>query len=140
MSSPQPAPSPPAPGRSRTAKILSETAGLLRGPHRVFPLAWKLGSDKLRASLQQRHLYAYANTTRPSDDALNSVIAWIRAAQRADGGIAAYYSLLTGYAESYPEVTGYIVPTLYDYADAMNDPVLIPVAQRATQWLLSLQM
>ena len=26
-----------------------------------------------------------------------------------------YYSLLTGYSDSYPEVTGYIIPTLYDF-------------------------
>ena len=138
--------SPPSPSqeakaeRSKAAKILTEASGLVRGPHRIFPLLLKLSSDKLRKSFEQRHLYAYANSTRPTEDALRSLMRWLRAAKRKDGGIAAYYSLLTGYADSYPEVTGYIVPTLYDFGHAMNDPESLAIAQRATEWLMSLQM
>jgi hypothetical protein len=68
------------------------------------------------------------------------LLRWILDAQRPDGGIAAYYSLLTGYSESYPEVTGYIVPTLYDFARIDRDDRAVSVARRATRWLLSLQM
>jgi uncharacterized protein YyaL (SSP411 family) len=61
-------------------------------------------------------------------------------AQRPDGGIAAYYGLLTGYSESYPEVTGYIIPSLYDFDRLTGDPAARHAAYLATDWLLSLQM
>jgi hypothetical protein len=54
--------------------------------------------------------------------------------------VAAYYSLLTGYSESYPEVTGYFVPTLYDFAHSEQDSSARGAAERATTWLRSLQM
>jgi hypothetical protein len=122
------------------AKALTEATGLLRGPQRVLPLIQKLVSDKLRFTFEQPHLYSYATTKRASVEALNLLLRWILDAQRPDGGIAAYYSLLTGYSESYPEVTGYIVPTLYDFARVVGDHQGILAAERATQWLLSLQM
>jgi hypothetical protein len=122
------------------AKALTEATGLLRGPQRVGPLLQKLVSDKLRVTFELRHLYSYANTKRPSEETLHALLRWILHAQRPDGGIAAYYSLLTGYSESYPEVTGYIVPTLYDFARIANDASTRAAAERATHWLLSLQM
>lgn len=122
------------------ARIMTEATGLLRGPQRVVPLMQKLVSDKLRITFEQRHLYSYATTRRPSEDVLSSLLRWILDAQRPNGGIAAYYSLLTGYSESYPEVTGYIVPTLYDFARTSRDDKAVVAAECATRWLLSLQM
>ncbi|MGA7930888.1 MAG: prenyltransferase/squalene oxidase repeat-containing protein, partial [Candidatus Sulfotelmatobacter sp.] len=122
------------------AKALTEATGLLRGPQRVVRLIQKLLSDKLRIVFEQRHLYSYARTERASGVALNSALRWILDAERADGGIAAYYSLLMGYSESYPETTGYIVPTLYDFAHATGGDGAVVAAERATRWLLSLQM
>jgi Prenyltransferase and squalene oxidase repeat len=124
----------------QVAKALTEATGLLRSPQRVVPLIQKLVSDKLRITFEQRHLYSYATTKLASEETLNSLLRWILDAQRPDGGIAAYYSLLTGYSKSYPEVTGYIVPTLYDFAHASRDHNAINAAERATRWLLSLQM
>ncbi|MGB8989968.1 MAG: prenyltransferase/squalene oxidase repeat-containing protein [Candidatus Sulfotelmatobacter sp.] len=125
---------------AQIAKALTEATGLLRGPQRVVPLLQKLISDKLRVSFEQRHLYSYASTKRSSEETLRALLRWMLHAQRRDGGIAAYYSLLTGYSESYPEVTGYIVPTLYDLADATGDGRCAEAAERSTRWLLSLQM
>jgi hypothetical protein len=125
---------------SRAAKAAGEAAGLLRAPQRVFPLARVIVSDKLHTIFDQRNLYSYASTKHPTADALRSVMDWILHAQRSDGGIAAYYSLLRGYSESYPEVTGYLVPTLYDFAHCSQDERVYPAIERATRWLLSLQM
>ena len=124
----------------RTVRVLTEAAGLLRTPQRVIPLCYKLASDELRTTLEYRHLYSYAATSVSSADALRSVVGWMLDAQRPDGGIAAYYSLLTGYSESYPEVTGYIIPTLYDFERLNGDPNARHAAYLATDWLLSLQM
>jgi hypothetical protein len=125
---------------TRTSRILTETAGLLRAPYRVVPLLSKIAADSLRPAFEPRHLYSYSTTLRSSVDALRSVVGWILNAQREDGGIAAYYSLLTGYSESYPEVTGYIIPTLYDFRSQPDDTAARPAAERATRWLLSLQL
>lgn len=128
---------------AKTGKLstaLAEASGLLRAPQRVFPLIGRLVSDQLRVTFEQRYLYSYTTTKRTSADALNNILRWILDAQRPDGGVAACYSLLTGYSESYPEVTGYIVPTLYDYAHANSDGAVTAAAQQATLWLLSLQM
>ncbi len=122
------------------AKALTEGPGLIRGPQRIVPLIRRLVSDKLRITFEQRHLYSYTTTKRASADTLNSLLRWILDAQRPDGGIAAYYSLMIGYSESYPEVTGYIIPTLYEFARTAGDNKAMVAAERATEWLLSLQM
>lgn len=127
---------------SRITKALTEATGLLRRPQRTIPLVRKVVSDKLRVTFEQRHLYSFTTTKRASGDALNSLMRWILDAQRPDGGIAAYYSLLTGYSQSYPEVTGYIIPTLYDFARAAShgeEHEIVNAAERATRWLLTLQ-
>ena len=125
---------------SKAAKAAREAAGLLRAPQRVLALMSRVISDRLKTSFQQQNLYSYASATRQSSDALQSVIRWIVNAQREDGGIAAFYGLMSGYSASYPEVTGYIIPTLYDFAHLTGDQSVVAVAERATQWLLSLQM
>jgi prenyltransferase/squalene oxidase-like repeat protein len=124
----------------RINKALAEATGLLRGPHRIFPLVQRIAQDKLRTAFDYRHLHSYTTTRQPSGDSLMLLIRWILAAQRPDGGIAAYYSLLSGYSESYPEVTGYIIPTLYDFVHIFGDDTARQAAERATQWLLSSRM
>ncbi|MGA7909862.1 MAG: prenyltransferase/squalene oxidase repeat-containing protein [Candidatus Sulfotelmatobacter sp.] len=124
----------------RAAKALREGSGLFRRPQRVFPLARRLAADKLHVTFEPRHLYSYTTTRRPTGDMLKLLLRWILDAQQPDGGIAAYYSLLRGFSESYPEVTGYIVPTLYDFSHLTGDGAATLAAQRCTGWLVSLQM
>ena len=129
----------------KTAKVLNGAGGLVRSPQRIFPLVRKLVSDAIRIRFEQPHLYSYTKTRYTSEAVLHLLLRWILDAQRLDGGIAAYYSLLTGYSASYPEVTGYIVPILYDFAQyrGLNlspDGKITAAAERATDWLLSLQM
>ncbi len=124
----------------RVSKALVESVAVLRAPQRVVPLIGKLFSDGLRVSFEQRHLYSYANTKYPTREILNRLLRWMLEAQRFDGGIAAYYSLLTGYSNSYPEVTGYIIPTLYDFAQATGDHRAVAAVERATRWLTLLQL
>ncbi|MBI4451986.1 glycoside hydrolase family 88 protein [Candidatus Woesearchaeota archaeon] len=48
-----------------------------------------------------------------------AAIEWIMGAQRAnnDGGVPAMFSLFDGWHESYVETTGYIIPTIFNYAE-----------------------
>jgi len=123
----------------RIYKATVEASGLIRGPQRVPYLLYRVAQDSLRRRFELRHLYSYTSTHRPTDRALAELIAWIIRAQRTEGGIAAYYSVLTGYSESYAEVTGYIIPTLYDFARTHHAEDALQAADRATEWLLSIQ-
>jgi hypothetical protein len=71
-------------------------------------------------------------------------VAWLGRAQdfsaSADGGFARDYSLLSGWATSYPETTGYIVPTLLDYGRVKKSDKLRGRARKALDWLSSIQL
>ncbi len=130
----------PRPKPSHAARALGEFRALLTRPQRVLPLALRVAFDEIQLAFEQRNLYSYATTVRSTADALQAVVNWILNAQRPDGGVAAFYSLLTGYSESYPEVTGYIIPTLYDVSWRTQDKAVGRAARRATAWVTSLQM
>ncbi len=66
---------------------------------------------------------------------------WVALAQEAnkDGGISAGYGL-DGWKASYPETTGYIVPTFLDYARFSGEKQYIQHAIQAAEFLLKVQM
>jgi hypothetical protein len=70
-------------------------------------------------------------------------VAWLGRAQdqstTADGGVARHYSLINGWSASYPETTGYIVPTLLDYAHRYAAEEVRERARRMLDWLVSIQ-
>jgi hypothetical protein len=76
--------------------------------------------------------------------AIDESIAWLCRAQdaskSADGGVARHYSLVSGWAASYPETTGYIVPTLLAYARQRGDDRVEQRARRMLDWLVSIQL
>jgi len=78
------------------------------------------------------------------DTALAESIAWIALAQdrsiSQDGGVAFRYSLLNGWGASYPETTGYIVPTIIEYAKINEDKQLLKRAELMLDWLVSIQL
>jgi hypothetical protein len=52
-----------------------------------------------------------------------AAIEWLYTSQdvgQADGSAAAY-NLVLGWQRSYPETTGYIIPTLYEYSQLTNE-------------------
>lgn len=77
------------------------------------------------------------------DRAVDAALAWIALAQdrsaSADGGVARDFSLVTGWNTSYPETTGYIVPTLLAAADRLGRPELEARARRMLDWLVDIQ-
>lgn len=86
--------------------------------------------------------------TLPPDDpgaesAVRACIDWLCEAQErstsSDGGVARHYSLLTGWSASYPETTGYIIPTLLTAGDRYGDAGLKERGRRMLDWLVSIQ-
>jgi hypothetical protein len=68
---------------------------------------------------------------------------WLARAQdcsaSADGGVARDFSLIKGWATSYPETTGYIVPTLLTAAAAPDRREFRERARRMLDWLAAIQ-
>ncbi len=80
----------------------------------------------------------------PSSGAVvEATLRWLSAAQdrsrSADGGFARDYSLMTGWSTSYPETSGYIVPTMIEASTRTGDPEYAARARRCLDWLVSIQ-
>jgi uncharacterized protein YyaL (SSP411 family) len=73
-------------------------------------------------------------------EALDNAAGWLMTAQRAnqDGGMGSYH-LLNKWSASYPETTGYIIPTLIHYGKKFNKQEAIDSAMRAADFLLKIQ-
>ena len=75
--------------------------------------------------------------------AIAECVAWLGRAQdqslTQDGGVARHYSLIDGWAASYPETTGYIVATLIAVGQAYFQDQQIERARRMLDWLVSIQ-
>lgn len=71
-------------------------------------------------------------------------VEWLGRAQDnnalGDGGVARDYSLIKGWATSYPETTGYIVPTMIDYGNYAEDHASFDRARRMLDWLAAIQL
>jgi folate-dependent phosphoribosylglycinamide formyltransferase PurN len=75
-------------------------------------------------------------------DHLIATAAWLEAAQdsQQDGGIAGRFRLQSGWTSSYPETTGYAIPTLLAVADVLGEERFRERARRAVKFLLSVQL
>ena len=69
---------------------------------------------------------------------------WLARAQDCsatrDGGAARDFSLNKGWASSYPETTGYIVPTMLAAAEHLGKPEYRECARRMLDWLVDIQL
>lgn len=82
---------------------------------------------------------------RPGDSGrhLDATIAWLCRAQDhggGGGGVSAGYSLLRGWLAPYPETTGYIISTFFDYARRTGNEELYARAIRMADWELRVQL
>jgi hypothetical protein len=75
---------------------------------------------------------------------IDAGVEWLGYAQdrsaSGDGGVARDYSLIRGWATSYPETTGYIIPTMIDHAARKSDPKARERARRMLDWLVGIQL
>ena len=72
--------------------------------------------------------------------ALEQSVSWLKTSQdnMLDDGFGTYY-LCTGWSSSYPETSGYIIPTLLRYAKHNNNSELQDRAKHSLNWLLNIQ-
>lgn len=72
---------------------------------------------------------------------LDAAIEWLYRSHDATGtgGCASNYNLALGWGGPYPETTGYIVPTLYDYADRYDSQEARRRAGQMAEWLCEVQ-
>ena len=70
-------------------------------------------------------------------------IAWLGRAQdhslSQDGGVARHFGLIDGWSHSYPETTGYIVPTMIAHGKETGLAEPIERARRMLDWLVGIQ-
>lgn len=111
--------------------------------------AWKARASAWRppASVRRQVQLDHAGLPPGDPDAervIEAAVQWLCRAQdtsaSADGGFARAFSLLSGWSTSYPETTGYIVPTLLEVAAATAADDLSRRARRALDWLVRIQM
>ncbi len=77
------------------------------------------------------------------EDHLQATMDWLCAAQdaTADDGVSAFYDIRAAeWCPSYPETTGYIIPTFFDYAAFSRNDAYRARALRMAAWLLTLQL
>ena len=103
----------------------------------------------LNAEVVGGYLVIPRRDTGETSVSLRAAIDWICRAQDAhdDGGVARSYSLAyhpffgrRGWIASYPETTGYIIPTVFDYAHESGREDLFRRAVRMADWECDVQM
>ncbi len=95
---------------------------------------WQLIRDRLGWSL---------GPERPIEQHLDAAVAWLLRAQAAtpDDGVAHSYDLRRRmWHASYPETTGYVIPTLIDYAEVFDTPACRTAALRMADWEIAVQL
>jgi len=124
----------------------------LHPPKAVRRRYWWLANEVLdwvrwpaAAIAERQHDRALAPGSDPGPErVLGESIGWLCRAQdcsrSADGGVARDYSLIHGWASSYPETTGYIIPTLLQYADRAGNAEIRERARRMADWLIAIQL
>ena len=79
-----------------------------------------------------------------STTAIEAAAQWLCDAQdnslSHDGGVARDFSLVSGWASSYPETTGYIIPTFLELADHGFPASYRKRARKMLDWLVRIQM
>lgn len=114
------------------------------------PVVERIGENRFRQALPEEARKVEAEDLKglPEHDpgpeeAIRLGLNWLCRAQdfstTADGGVASYYSLVDGWSPSYPETTGYIVPTVLREARLAGDRELEQRARRMLDWLVSIQ-
>jgi rhamnogalacturonyl hydrolase YesR len=123
--------------RGNVGKLGLKAAGTLWPPNAV--VVGRNALDGLRSDPWSEFI---ARSNRPAATvhlALEQGLGWLEVAQDRSGagGVASYE--FHGWTKGYPEVTGYIIPTLWDCRHALDRPDLADRAVRMADWELGIQ-
>lgn len=93
------------------------------------------------ACLRRRKPHGGGLNHDPVEEHIHEAVSWLRRAFRAtdEQGVAARYTFKEGWLSAYPETTGYIIPTLIQYARFSEDSFYHVMALKLADWLLGLQ-
>ena len=88
--------------------------------------------------------FSKKNNNDHSDDNihLKESAEWLKRAQDVndDGGFSGRYNLKGGWSSSYPETTGYIIPTFLSLSKELKDQDYISRAKKSVDFLLDIQL
>ena len=99
----------------------------------------------MAAHRERRRDHAGLAATDPGiEPVLSALMDWLCQAQDQslshDGGVARDYSLVAGWSTSYPETTGYILPTFLEYARRTGRGDMRERARRMADWFVRIQL
>jgi hypothetical protein len=109
----------------------------------------KLYASLVHPAIAHAYLKAPRESDRDPSDALRDALCWLCRAQDAggDGGVSRSFALAyhpffrrRGWLPSYPETTGYIIPTMFDYAARTGQEEFFARAVRMADWECDVQM
>lgn len=126
-------------------KVIVSTVALVIGIATGWVVEGTLAATEVSAPVTRDWLLQGRHTQNKDCLILNRqhAVTWILDAQKAtpNGGISAWYNLSTGYCPtSYPEVTGYIIPTMFDLFHITGEKKYRDVAIKMADWITSVQL
>lgn len=94
------------------------------------------------ANLWARDLTDVSREPQTSLIHLQETMKWIKRAHETDNnrGVAGGFSVVEGWLAPYPETTGYIIPTFYDYAEFSGENEWRERAVQMADWEIEVQM
>lgn len=109
---------------------------------RRFAATLKTGFGLIKANRLPHFLYP-GKTPRDLYETSQALLSWIELAFKSGnvgGGISSGYDLQKGWGGPYPEITGYLIPTLLRSADQFKHTHLQALALTAGEWLLKIRL
>jgi uncharacterized protein YyaL (SSP411 family) len=93
-------------------------------------------------NLWMKDLLDVRRTPKSSLAHLRETMNWLKNAHDASGGrgVSGGYSVIDGWLAPYPETTGYIIPTFYDYAELSGEDEWRKRAEAMADWEIEVQM
>ncbi len=94
------------------------------------------------ANVWLRDISGVLRKPRASLEHLDETINWLCRAQdnSKNAGVCGGYSVIEGWLAPYPETTGYIIPTFYDYAEFSGREEFRRKAEQMADWEIEVQM
>ena len=129
---------------SISSRISEKIIKTLVSPPYVYITGWEVFSESVRDFIDLRPRHSDNNEKH-----LQHLAGWLCRAQdaTADNGVARSYSITyrpffkrKGWFESYPETTGYIIPTFFDYFHFTGEEDYRKRALRMADWECEIQM